>query len=127
MSEQPKTDAAPVPATAAVCGLFCEACTLYIATHEEPERLPALAARWGFPVERMHCDGCRSERRTPYCEACETIPAGRLTISAYRPRIALRSTRASNESARLESRPGWPRCPSGIGALRAALSTPPTT
>jgi hypothetical protein len=59
-----------VPLTAAVCGLFCDACVLFIACHEQPETLPALAARWNLPVEQMHCDGCRTDRRTPYCGQC---------------------------------------------------------
>ena len=31
---------------AAVCGLYCEACSLFIATAEEPERLKKLAAEF---------------------------------------------------------------------------------
>jgi hypothetical protein len=61
----------PVPATAAVCGLYCDACWLFIACHELPETLPpALAARWKSAGGPMHCDGCRTERRVQYCEAC---------------------------------------------------------
>lgn len=53
---------------AAVCGLFCEACTLYIATIEDPERQKALAERFGLPEEEMKCHGCRSNVRGPYCK-----------------------------------------------------------
>jgi hypothetical protein len=52
---------------AAVCGLFCPSCTVYIATHEDPERLKILAERFGLPPEELMCDGCRAERRSFYC------------------------------------------------------------
>jgi hypothetical protein len=51
----------------AVCGLFCPSCTIYIATHEDPERLKAMAARFNAPVEEMECDGCRSDRLNLFC------------------------------------------------------------
>ncbi len=60
----------PVPVVAAVCGLYCPGCTIFIASREDPERLKAIADRWGFPLEQMHCDGCRAETRTPYCRTC---------------------------------------------------------
>lgn len=55
---------------AAVCGLFCPACTLYIGTQEEPERLVRTAELMGRPVEDCKCDGCRSDRRLWYCRTC---------------------------------------------------------
>ena len=70
MSEQQLQNDAATPETAAVCGLYCEACSLYIANHQDPERLPALAARWGRPVEELRCDGCRAETRSFYCQTC---------------------------------------------------------
>ena len=36
---------------AAVCGLFCPACTVYIGTTEEPARLEVMAQRMQRPVE----------------------------------------------------------------------------
>jgi hypothetical protein len=63
-------DEAP-PAIAAVCGLYCAGCSVFIASHEDPHRLELLAGRWGVPVEEMHCDGCRAEIRTPYCRECD--------------------------------------------------------
>lgn len=57
----------PDKTQAAVCGLFCPSCTVYIATHEDPERLKAIAARSGVPVEEMECDGCRSDRLNLFC------------------------------------------------------------
>jgi hypothetical protein len=59
---------------AAVCGLFCEACSLYIATREEPERLKRLAAQFQLTEEEVKCHGCRSEKRGPYCRICHMAP-----------------------------------------------------
>ena len=56
--------------TAAVCGLFCSACTIYIGTHEDPARLERLAASFSTSVDRLQCDGCRSGRRLFYCDTC---------------------------------------------------------
>lgn len=60
----------PEKRLAAVCGLFCPACTIYIGSTEEPERLKAIAARWGITAEEALCHGCRAEKRTPYCATC---------------------------------------------------------
>ncbi len=56
---------------AAVCGLYCEGCTLYIATKEDPARLKGLAERFQLSEETMKCYGCRSEKRGPYCQTCK--------------------------------------------------------
>lgn len=56
---------------AAVCGLFCEACTIFIGSHEDPTRLAAFAARQGWSVDDAYCDGCRAEKRTSYCRDCD--------------------------------------------------------
>jgi hypothetical protein len=55
----------------AICGLFCKACTVYIATKEAPDRLRMLARRFGVTPDEMKCDGCRSERRGSVCRTCE--------------------------------------------------------
>ncbi len=57
----------PDKTLAAVCGLYCPACSLFIATREEPQRLPALAARMGRTVDEVTCEGCRSSKRSFYC------------------------------------------------------------
>jgi len=57
----------PDKTLAAVCGLYCEACTLYIATMEDPARLKKLANRFGLSEQEMKCYGCRAEKRGPYC------------------------------------------------------------
>ncbi|MDF9408722.1 MAG: hypothetical protein A4E52_01841 [Pelotomaculum sp. PtaB.Bin013] len=57
---------------AAVCGLFCTACALYIGTKEDPERLKIMATRFQIPVEELECHGCRSEKRGIFCrEYCK--------------------------------------------------------
>jgi hypothetical protein len=59
---------------AAVCGLFCEACTLFIATMEDPDRLKGIAERFKLSEEALKCYGCRSDKRGPYCEICHMAP-----------------------------------------------------
>lgn len=61
----------PDKKTAGVCGLYCEACTLFIATKEDPERLGDIAKRYLLTVEAITCYGCRSAKRGPYCEKCK--------------------------------------------------------
>jgi len=57
---------------AAVCGLFCPACTIFIGTSDDPERLKVIAERVQKPVEELQCDGCRSGKRCFYCrERCK--------------------------------------------------------
>lgn len=58
---------------AAVCGIFCGACALFIATREDPERLAMLAARLGLSEEAARCCGCRSDKRSGYCEQCRFV------------------------------------------------------
>ena len=55
---------------AAVCGLYCKACSWFISTNEDPERLNRLAAQRNWSVEESRCYGCRSGKRLPYCEKC---------------------------------------------------------
>ncbi len=65
-------DAHPEPdlTLAAVCGLFCPACIIYIAAHETPEKRAEIARQRNRPVESLVCDGCRAEHRYVYCESC---------------------------------------------------------
>jgi len=58
---------------AAVCGLFCPACTLYIATTEDAPRLAMLAQRIGIVEEEIKCYGCHSNKRGPYCQTCVMV------------------------------------------------------
>ncbi|HKZ56796.1 MAG TPA: DUF3795 domain-containing protein [Thermodesulfovibrionales bacterium] len=56
---------------AAVCGLFCPACSVFIGTKEDPERLKVIAKRLQRSVEELECHGCRSEKRCFYCGSCK--------------------------------------------------------
>jgi hypothetical protein len=59
----------------AVCGLFCPSCTVYIGSTEDPERLAAIGRRFGQPAEAWRCEGCRSDKRSHYCEnICTMAP-----------------------------------------------------
>jgi hypothetical protein len=55
---------------AAVCGLYCEACSWFISTAEDPARLKRLAAQLHYSEEEARCCGCRSGKRLPYCGTC---------------------------------------------------------
>ncbi|MBN1375318.1 MAG: DUF3795 domain-containing protein [Dehalococcoidia bacterium] len=55
----------------AVCGLFCKACSIYIGSTEEPQRLKAIAEQFGKEPEEVRCEGCRSDVRFTYCQTCK--------------------------------------------------------
>jgi hypothetical protein len=67
MNDEQMDPRKPDKKLAAVCGLFCASCSLYIGTAEDPERLKALSARFQIPVEELLCHGCRSEKRAFFC------------------------------------------------------------
>lgn len=56
---------------AAVCGLYCRACSVFIATTEDPERLQRLAAQFQLSEEEIKCYGCRSDKRCHYRSNCK--------------------------------------------------------
>jgi hypothetical protein len=58
---------------AAVCGLFCPSCKLFIATQEGIESLKVLAKQWQCSVESIECHGCRSDKRSDYCQRCTFV------------------------------------------------------
>lgn len=58
---------------AAVCGLFCPACHVFIATQDDPAKLAMMAQRYQRPLEEIRCNGCRSETRCFYCETMCTM------------------------------------------------------
>ncbi|MFC1885819.1 DUF3795 domain-containing protein [Thermodesulfobacteriota bacterium] len=66
-----KTHHTPDKTLAAVCGLFCAGCSLYIATTEDPKRLKRLAAHFQVTEEEIKCFGCRADKRGPYCQTCK--------------------------------------------------------
>jgi len=74
MSEGNKTYR-PVKELAAVCGLFCPACFIFIAQREGPDTRKLVAESLNLPVEYIKCDGCRAENRFIYCENnCRMVP-----------------------------------------------------
>ncbi len=60
-------------AIAAVCGLYCGACSAYIATKEDPARLTQLAGMFGCSEEDVKCHGCRGDIRGSYCSQCRMV------------------------------------------------------
>ena len=70
MNKLNKKTIQPELVTAAVCGLFCPSCTVYIGTAEDPDRLKLLAKRFGRPIEDLECSGCRSDNLSFYCKTC---------------------------------------------------------
>jgi hypothetical protein len=72
MTRESSGFSAPDMKLAAVCGLFCPACTVFIGSTEDPARLKLLSERFGSNVEDMECHGCRSDKRGLYCnKACK--------------------------------------------------------
>ncbi len=69
MKETGKMSGDPDKKLAAVCGLFCPACHVFIGTKEDPERLKAMALRFQRSSAEMQCNGCRSQKRCFYCES----------------------------------------------------------
>jgi len=55
---------------AAVCGLYCNACSVFIGTTEDPKRLEIFAQRSGQAVSDFYCEGCRSGKLSSYCKTC---------------------------------------------------------
>ncbi len=66
--EQEGKDKRPL---AAVCGLYCGACTLYIGSTEDTGRLNQLARLFGSTPDELRCHGCRSARLGLHCRGCE--------------------------------------------------------
>ena len=77
MPEKKDTAARTDVRLAGICGLFCPACTVYIATMEDPERLKVLAEVSALPPEDMKCYGCHSEHRIPLAENCKMVKCAR--------------------------------------------------
>ena len=55
---------------ASVCGLYCGACSIYIATTEDPARLKKHASYFKTSEEELKCYGCRAEKRAIFCQNC---------------------------------------------------------
>jgi hypothetical protein len=57
--------------TAAVCGLLCKSCGIYMATQENnTDQLKVIAERLHIPFEQVRCDGCRSNVLSVHCKTC---------------------------------------------------------
>lgn len=57
--------------TAAICGLYCKSCGIYIATKENNTAdLKRIAQRLNIPVEQVSCNGCRSNMLSAHCKTC---------------------------------------------------------
>lgn len=58
--------------TAAVCGLYCGACGIYIATQENDlAKLEYYAKMMNQTIDETRCNGCRSSVVTNYCKKCK--------------------------------------------------------
>lgn len=68
-----KSEMRPDKRHAAVCGLFCPACSLFIGTREDPARLEMLAKVFGVTTEQVRCEGCGSQVLSPYCRTCTMV------------------------------------------------------
>ncbi len=64
-------DVEAVPRLASVCGLYCGACSVFLATQEDPVRLEQLASRLGQTPEETRCEGCRSGTLSKHCRTCQ--------------------------------------------------------
>ncbi|MFH0895002.1 MAG: DUF3795 domain-containing protein [Bacteroidota bacterium] len=54
---------------AAVCGLYCASCGVYIATQENNvQELQRMADSMKQTVEELKCDGCGAERKSVWCK-----------------------------------------------------------
>ncbi len=71
MKQKPEKKHAYNRNLAAVCGLFCPACTLFIGSSEDPKRLEPIARQYGKKAEEIRCEGCRSDVRFLYCKTCK--------------------------------------------------------
>jgi len=60
----------PTLTTCGVCGLFCEACPLYIGSTDAPTLLESFSKRSGKSLEEATCHGCRSDVLSWHCKTC---------------------------------------------------------
>jgi hypothetical protein len=63
--------------TAAICGLFCEGCGLYIASQGDEKRLAKIGEQYKMSAEEVRCDGCGSQKLGPYCRTCKIRPCAK--------------------------------------------------
>ena len=66
----------PEKERAAVCGLYCEACAVYIGSTDDPKKLESLVDLFKVEVEDINdliCYGCKSEKVTSLCADCKFV------------------------------------------------------
>jgi hypothetical protein len=56
----------------APCGLYCGVCGIYMASRDNNRKLKEkLANAYGVTVEQIDCNGCLSDNKFVYCQACK--------------------------------------------------------
>lgn len=54
----------------AYCGLWCDACSVYVASQYNQDRLQVIADKMKVSVEEMHCNGCKADTISMHCRNC---------------------------------------------------------
>jgi hypothetical protein len=68
----------------AYCCLECDKCDAYIATQNNDEKLRAkVAEQWKMDIEKINCDGCKSDNALFNCEAKKCAIARGLPTCAH--------------------------------------------
>jgi len=71
-------------AMVAYCCLECDKCDVYIATKNNDEQLRArVAKQWKMDIEKVYCDGCKSENALFNCDAKKCAVARGLPTCAH--------------------------------------------
>jgi len=56
----------------APCGLYCGVCGVYLASRDNNQKLKEkLANAYGVTPEQIDCNGCLSDNKFVYCQACD--------------------------------------------------------
>ncbi len=68
----------------AYCCLECDQCDVYVATRNNDEALRAKVAKeWKMDAEKLHCNGCKSDKALFNCEAKKCAIAKGLPTCAH--------------------------------------------
>ena len=71
-------------AMVAYCCLECDKCEVYIATKNNDDELRAkVAKQWKMDMEKLYCDGCKSENALFNCDAKKCAIARDLPTCAH--------------------------------------------
>jgi hypothetical protein len=63
--------ASPTLTTCGVCGLYCEACPLFLGSTDDAALLESFCKRSGKSREEATCHGCRSDALSWHCRSCK--------------------------------------------------------